>query len=230
MMVFKKKINIHTIKYISVSYINVALNIIINLILINKVSSYDLGRISIGKTIFQSFEFTHVGIRNGFDRIFPNINNEAEKNEIFQVGLITTLFFSICFFLFWSVYKFNSIIFYSFFTLSGVIYSLVMLFRVYYRSFSDKKKFVKLSAIAILLPSLSELFGFIIYGIHGYLLGFILSYLIILFFVLTKYAIPLKSKFSGLRFGHALKMVLDKGLLLFVSGLITFLPHQQTVY
>ena len=138
MIKIKHHININTIKYISISYINVGLNILINFILINKLSSYNFGKISIGKTIFQSFEFSHLGIRNGFDRLFPSMEKNIEINEYFTVGLITTFISSVCFVFFGSVYKFESLLFYFFF-IAGVIYSLITLYRIYYRSIKDKQ-------------------------------------------------------------------------------------------
>lgn len=220
MIKIKSHININTIKYISISYINVGLNVLINLFLINKLSSYNFGKISIGKTIFQSFEFSHIGIRNGFDRLFPSMEKNIEINEYFTVGLITTFISSLCFVFFWSVYKFESLLFYFFFIIAGVIYSLITLYRIYYRSIKDKQKFVSLSFFSILLPPIAEIIGFLVFGIKGYIIGFLFAYIVVLIIVHKKYTIRLIFKRD--RFFSILKKILDKGWLLFLTGLVAF--------
>ena len=68
-MNWSKLLNKNLLKYISLSYLNVVLNVLINVLLLNRLTSIDFGRFSLAKTIFQSFEFSHLGIRNAFDRI-----------------------------------------------------------------------------------------------------------------------------------------------------------------
>ncbi|SCD20212.1 MATE_Wzx_like [Proteiniphilum saccharofermentans] len=214
------KINKSIIKYISLSYVNVGLNVLINLILINKTSAYDFGKISIGKTIFQSYDFTHLGIRNGFDRLFPQLEGKNVVGDIFSVGFISTFVVSLLFLIFWSIYKSDFFLFYSAFSVSGIIYSLTTLYRIYYRAQSDKKKFVSLSFYTILVPPLCELIGFLLFNVLGYVIAFFASYIFLLIFVQKKYAIKLNIKKK--RFILIWKKIQKKGWLLFLSSLIAF--------
>lgn len=216
----KLYISRHTVKYIIISYINVGFNILINLFLINKLSSYDFGRVSIGKIIFQSFDLSHLGIRNGFDRLFPRMENNDVTNEYFTVGLLCTFISSIGFLIFWAIYKSNSILFYFFFALAGILSSLVMLYRIYYRSLNDKKKFVSLSGIFILLPPSAEILGFLIGGITGYLIGFLSSYIVIFIIAIKKYSVKLSLIKKNIFI--ILKNIFNKGTLVYLSGLISF--------
>lgn len=216
----KTKTNKSVFKYLSISYINVGLNVLINLLLINNLSSYNFGRISIGKTIFQTFDFAHIGIRNGLDRLLPDKHEEEEINEYFTVGLSTTLFVSFFFFIFWNIYKSSSILFYIFFTLSGIFYSVITLYRIYYRSKNNKGNFVRISFYSILFPSLIELFGFILFGIKGYIIGFLFAYIIVIIIIYKKFHVNLIIYKE--RYITVLKKILDKGWLLFLTSLVAF--------
>src|SRR5690606_5270152 len=124
-----------------------------------------------------SFEFSHFGIRNGLDRHLPGDRNPNVKNVMFTVSYYSSLFFSLFFVLFWAIYQQDDILFYSCFYLSGLFYTLITIYRIYYRSQNNKSSFINISIIVNIIPVLAQIIGFYFYSINGLIFAHILSYI-----------------------------------------------------
>jgi len=219
-MWIKKLFNKNTIGYLSLNYVNTFLNVLLNLILIKNLSAYNFGKVSIGKTIFQSFEFSHIGIRYGFDRFFPHQKNKNNLIEMFSVGILSTAIFSFAFVCFWFIYEDENRLFYLYFSVSGFLYSIIMLYRIYYRSQEEKKDFVNISIYSILLPTISQLIGFYFYNITGLVVSFFLSYILVILIIAKKYSI--KIVWLPHKNIPIFKKLINKGILLFFTSLLAF--------
>lgn len=211
--------NLPSIFYLFLGYINAAFSIVLNLTLIKYLSTSEFGFISIGRTIFQSFEFSHLGVRYAFDRLLPDIIRKDKRIKIFKAGFIFNIFSSIVFIVFWSIFYFQDIKIYIFFILSGFLYSIIQLFRVYYRTFDNKNEFIIVSALAFILPTFLQFLFFIIIGMYGIGLGLITSYVTLYYIFRNKIEIK-KTNNTNLYF--YIRYILNKGYLLFFVAAIAF--------
>ena len=197
------------------------LNVLINVLLLNRLTSIDFGRFSLAKTIFQSFEFSHLGSRNAFDRIFPVEKDRVRVSFLFSTGFLINLVTGILLMLMWIFQRDGDYLFYLLFIIGGQLSSSITLFRVFYRSFEDKKRFVELSSMTILLPTIFQILGFLVYNLLGLALSYLLSYIILVFIIYYRYKVIIKV--GGLLKKEYFLELLDKGFLLYLSSFLAFI-------
>lgn len=222
-MSFLKKVrakNLASYIYILIGYSSVFLNVLLSILLIRKLNISDFGRVSIGKTIFQSFEYSHLGIRYGYDRSLPVCEDHHLKQRIFWAGFYSTVLASLGFAVFWAIFYHNSLWFYSFFIASGLIYAILQLIRIYYRSEADKQVFVKISGMSMLLPIVAQIVGFLVLGTWGLLLGLLLSYVLSVLYALLCFKIEFLTYHKTLL--KEFKMLFSQGYILFLTTMLVF--------
>lgn len=223
MKIFQIKSNSQSIIYILLGYINAALSVVLNLTLIKYLSTSQFGYISLGRTIFQSFEFSHIGIRYAFDRILPETIRDDKRIKIFKAGFLFNILSSLIFLIFWSVFYLKDIKMYAFFIFAGFLYSIIQLYRVYYRAFDDKKEFIKISSFSFILPISFQFIFYYIFGVYGIGMGLFTSYLLL--YILYKNKIK-SSNFSNRNIFSYIFYILDKGYILFFVALVTYFATQ----
>ena len=145
------------VRYLGLGYISAFLNVILNLLLIKLLDISSFGKVTLGKSMFQSFDFSHLGVRYGLDRYLPHCKELKESSEIFTIGFVFSTLFSLFFVLFWFFYDVSNVAFYSFFYISGVFYSIVTIYRIYYRAEDDKTSFVSISFYATIIPLIFQI-------------------------------------------------------------------------
>jgi O-antigen/teichoic acid export membrane protein len=217
---FKRIISLNTIKYLIISYLSTILNILLNILTIRLLDSYQLGKITLGKSIFQSFDFSHFGIRFGMDRHLPHAENVRDETEIFSVGYVSSFLFSLLFVVFWIFYTIDDIFFYSCFYLSGLLSTLITVYRIYYRSQPDKKKFINLSLLVNTLPVIIQIGFLYLYGIVGFVISMILSYIFSFLYTIKFYGV--KNIFLRKQSLQVFKKLLKSGYILFFSAIVSY--------
>ena len=210
-----------TFYYILLSYVATLFNTVLSLFLIRELSYSQLGRVTLGKSMFQSFEFSHIGLRYGLDRILPRCKSENIRNIYFSVAFLFSLFSSLIFCLFWFFYSIKEVAFYAPFIVAGLLYTAITLYKIYYRSYEEKSVFLQISFWILLFPILIQLLGLYIFNFYGYIISYLLSYLISGFIVYYKFKIDIV--FDAKKYYSVLKIIFSKGYLLFVSVLFSFL-------
>ncbi len=208
------------LRYLVISYFSVVFNLILNILTIKYLNSRDLGSVTLGKSIFQSFSFSHFGIRFGLDRHLPNSNSQLRRTEIFGIAYFSSMFFSLVFVIFWFFYTFDDFWFYCTFYFSGFLNTLIMIYRVFYRAENVKSKFINISLIVNLLPIVFQIIGLFIWGILGLIIGGFFGHLICFLIVKNQYG--LKIEFRKIRGLIILKRLFNSGIVLFVSAGVTF--------
>lgn len=198
------------------------LNVLLNLLSIKYLDTFSLGRLTLGKTVFQSFEFSHVGIRYGLDRILPHLEERKIRKEMyFTVAIMFSLLSSFLFVVFWFLYDFGNSLFYLIFSLSGLIYTIITIYKIYFRAGLDKIVFIRITFFISVLPIIIQILGLAIFNFIGYIIAFIISYLLIALIILKHFKINL----IFVRKYLSLKMcmhLLKKGYILFIASLLSF--------
>jgi O-antigen/teichoic acid export membrane protein len=208
-------------KYIGVGYTGAILNMILSLLLIKFLTPIFWGKVTLGKSIFQSFEYSHLGLRNGLDRWLPHCEGQNDRNIIFSIAYLFSFFISFFFVFFWMLYYPNEVLFYLCFSLSGLLYTLVTIYRIYYRCLEQKRDFINISFYVIIFPLLIQIIGLFIWGGEGFVISHLLSYALSLFICCCLWKIKIcivKDKIYPV-----LKKLLSSGFLLFLSAIINFL-------
>jgi O-antigen/teichoic acid export membrane protein len=218
---FRKIFNKNLLQYLGISYFSTILNLILNVLLIKYLTPTLLGKVTIGKSIFQSFEYSHCGIRFGLDRLIPHCESEEEKNPLFSVAFLFSFISSLIFVCFWVFYDISNYLFYSTFYISGILFSLSMIYRVYYRTYENKSRFVTLSFWVILIPLVMKILGLIIFGLYGFLIFHLLGYILSYFVCYKFYGVVLVLRKREII--PVFKRLFSTGYLLFLSAIINFL-------
>lgn len=208
-------------QYLGIGYVSSLLNILVSILLIRILPSYDLGRVSIGKSIFQSFEYSHFGLRFGLDRVLPHQKLIDEKNKYFTAVYLFSILTSFIFSFFWFLYDITDWLFYLMFSLSGLFYTLITVSKVYYRSFEDKSNFIGLSFWIQLFPIIIQLLCLYFWKINGFVVGHVASYAVVFFISYFFFKINL-SKINKDVFS-TIKELFSYGGVLFISSIINFL-------
>ena len=210
-----------TILYILMSYGTTLLNVALNILLIRMFTSAQLGRVSLGKSIFQSFEFSHIGIRFGLDRILPHCKGENERNVIFTTAFLFSVISSLVFCLFWFLYDIANILLYFPFIISGLLYTFVTLYKIYYRAFENKNTFLYISFWIIFFPNLLQLLGLLLFDFYGYIVAHLVSYMFA--WTIAYYYFNIRFVFNKTDVFRICKLLFSKGYLLFFSTLVSYL-------
>lgn len=221
MTMFKRYLNGNLFKFLGIGYLGTFLNMLINVLLIKYLSSYEFGRISLGKSIFQSFEYSHCGLRFGMDRILPHLKSESEKSKYFSAVYYFSIFTSLGFIFYWILYDIQDWLFYLCFSIPGLFYTLITITKIYFRSYENKTKFISISFWIQIFPIFAQILGLLIFGQIGFVLSYIFSYLIVFFLARKYYYVPLVVFNKGLL--KPVKNLFNYGGLLFWSSIINFL-------
>ncbi|WP_423736761.1 lipopolysaccharide biosynthesis protein [Chitinophaga caseinilytica] len=208
--------------YILSGYVTVAANILLSIILMKKLDVSAFGMTSIGRTIFQSFEFSHLGVRYGLDRLLPGTTDQQSRLRLFWAGFTSTFVFSMLFVIFWGALYIRSINFYIFFIVSGLIYAVVQIYRVYYRSLQDKKQFLLVSVSSMLVPALVQIVSFLAGGLWVMIIAMLTTYLVVFGYTSRRYKIAFPEKKQGTA-GTEVKSLLSFGFILFITALLSFI-------
>ncbi len=207
------------IKYIVITYLSTLLNVILNMLLMSMLSVFDFGRVSLGKSMYQSFEYSHLGVRYGLDRLLPH-SDETDRNMFFTSAVIFTFCSSFLFTLFWFFYGYSNFDFYCYFCVSGVLYSVFTIYKVYYRAFEDKRKFVGCSFWIMIFPISVQLIGLYLGDIKGFLISMLIGHIISITVCLKYYDVTLvRNKYFLIK---SCKKLFSVGYLLFISSMVSF--------
>lgn len=218
--IVKKILDLNLLKYLGIGYLSTFLNAALNLLMIRFLDPAMLGKVSLGKSIFQSFEISHFGIRFGLDRHLPHCQSDNESNEIFSIGYLFSFLFSFAFVFFWIFYEVKESLFYSFFYVSGLLYTLISVYRIYYRAQESKNKFIQISFYSSLLPVTVQLVALWIWGVWGFIIGHLLSYIIVIVVCYSFFRIRLVVKRDEIV--PIFKKLFSSGYLLFLSSMVTY--------
>ena len=140
------------ILYILIVYSLQFLNIIINLLFMQRLSISQLGSISLAKVFFQSADYTHLGTRFSLDRYVPVEKKEISINYSIWSSLICTMI-SIVVFLYILSSKYNSAMNISFF-IGGYVVAQSNILKAYYRGSGNTLLMIKIPLFISVLPLL----------------------------------------------------------------------------
>lgn len=163
--------------YIILNYTIQFLNIIFNLMLMNHLSSYQLGSLSLARTWQQLVDYSHLGTRFSLDRYIPVSEEDAKKHLVSTVLLFTAINSVIVFFV---ALIFNDAdIIVTILTATGVFIAVGNILKAYYRATNNLNEMLKLVFFNQLVPLLVGItFYFITLDFNVYLISLLATYFI----------------------------------------------------
>lgn len=158
-------------------YIIQLLNVVFNFVCIKLLNTSDLGHLSIIKSIFGTYELAHAGSRYTIER-FSQKKNIAKTlvGTSFLIHIVGSTLLSIAFFIYYRNLEVLLI------GLSGAIYFLVNIVRVYHRSSGNLKYFVKISFVSDFLLMIFQLVLVVLYGLKGIYIGYCCASVVVFLF------------------------------------------------
>lgn len=211
------------IRFLFQRYSIIVLNVLFQFILFRQFTVNDAGIISYGKTLFQYFDYSNLGIRNTLDK--KKYKSLSSLELVFSYARTINLFLSIFLAVLLIVFSFEEISV-IFFIVTGIFYADLFYVKLFYRNLGDKKIYVKKSFIFEIVPVIFLLLSIIFFKKLEYIGAiFMLSY-IVLYYIFNK---DLR-KIPIIRFHEKSKLLIKKiiylnfgeGFFIFLSSLLFF--------
>ncbi|MGO2331403.1 MAG: hypothetical protein ACTH59_07215 [Pseudoalteromonas nigrifaciens] len=169
--------------YIVLSYVIQLLNIILNLVFMQRLSPVILGDLSIAKIWLQAFDYTHLGTRFALDRYLP-VTYRPEHRHLYLIIALSVVFVGSFFVFLLSLYFENSNYIVLSFCLVGFSLAFFNVIKAYFRATASIKTINSVMMWLYILPlSLSvivSIFSFSIF-LWVYPITFLLCLLIFIY-------------------------------------------------
>jgi|SRR5690554_2758049 len=178
--------------YVCLSYSIQFLNIVLNLLFIQKLPASTLGDVAIAKIWLQGFDYTHLGTRFALDRFLPVTSDRNIRLLYLFLSLIMVSILSLLLLVVAILVHYPNKIVFSF-CLVGFILALIGVFKAYFRAISDISKVNSLVFFAYLTP----LFIAVVAAFHGFLF-FLWIYPIVFFIFFVSFLIKNLKEFIGI--------------------------------
>jgi O-antigen/teichoic acid export membrane protein len=202
--------------------VNVLLNTSLQFALAAFLSKEYFASLAISKSLFQSFDFAHLGVRNALDRLLPVIGYPF-KAKVFYTSVIITLTAGSVLATFWICLGYHTLLDILFIS-AGLLYSVVNLYKVYHRSVFDFRRFNILSFFNDNVVVLAQLGGLFLWGYMGVGYSVLISYAVIVFFLFGKGKLKIFSfifkHFES--FKRTVRLLFKFGFVLFLNSVLTF--------
>lgn len=209
------------IVYIGLSYSIQFLNIILNLLFMQRLSVQTLGDLAIAKVWLQAFDYSHLGSRFALDRFLP-VLHQAKQRHLYLLIALTVVITGSLLVLFVSLIaeQANSIVLA--FCLVGISLAVGNVLKAYFRATADIVQVNNIVARLYVLP-LTISVAFAAYDFDWFLWVYPFSFVSALLYFSVPFIIQFKFKtFSLIRIRIVFFKVLSVSKLLFVNALIVY--------
>ncbi|QHS58237.1 MATE family efflux transporter [Chitinophaga agri] len=207
------------IKFISQKYLIIGINFLLQFVLFRRFDVQTAGMLNYGRTLFQYFEYSNIGLRNTIDRrqfrddnaVASFIASSRTINLLIALAMALVVF---CFeFSYWTFL----------FLLCGVFYAYLFYEKVYLRNIHETGKYVRVSFIFDLVPVIFLTIGVCTGSLLYAGLLFLTGYLVLFIWFLFRGS--LRSRFVvDVRYMKSIfRKNLNEGFYLFLSTFLYFI-------
>lgn len=207
--------------YLILNYLIQFINIVLNLVFMKYLSSFQMGSLALARTWQQLVDYAHLGTRYSLDRYIP-VTEDEECLQLVSSVLIFTAFSACIVFIVALITSANDVTVISL-TLCGVGISLSNIIKCYYRASNKINEMLKLVVKCQLLPVLIPLLLYLIgHNWDVYIYSSVICYLLSVTHLLYKEKFILEM-LRGNRFLFTLKSILSSSFWLFINAIFIFL-------
>lgn len=206
--------------YIILNYSIQFLNILLNLLLMKYLNSYQLGSLALARVWQQLVDYSHLGTRFSLDRYIPTAE-ELEKKYLVVSVLVSTIISSIIVCLAAVIINKADIVI-SILTITGVFIAFSNILKAYYRATNNLTKMLKLVFYNQVLPLLIALVVYLYtFNFNFYLITLLAAYC---FFIIHLFIQEFKlfKFFQWLKFKQIIKKIARPSIWLFVNSIFVF--------
>lgn len=206
------------VKFLSSSVVIQILNFILSFVAIKFLSTNNLGKFNIAKSISGSLLYANLGLRYALDRRLPKSKNEKLNRYSLKVTLIINAFISSLILLaFLTIYNFDKV--YLIFGIGGFFVSSFTILRIYFRARSEFKLFINSSFVGGTIPILAQIIGVLIWKLNGIIYGYLFANILV--FIIYQRKVKL-DWFTVINKFLYIKKLFKAGVLMYLTNLFVF--------
>lgn len=207
--------------YIFLSYSIQLLNILLNLVFMQRLPVSLLGDVAIAKIWLQTFDYTHLGTRFALDRYLPMTKNDGHRSAYLLVSLLVSFFGSLAILLISLIIENANITIFSF-CLVGISLAITNVIKAYFRATENIKSVNILMGWLYAFPLTISLLASL-YSFNAFILIYPISFWVLLIILFLKYGFNITFDMRW-RYILAIKRrMVGTSKLLFLNSVIIYL-------
>ncbi|MFM5558196.1 hypothetical protein [Aeromonas media] len=207
--------------YIFLSYSIQLLNILLNLVFMQRLPVSLLGDVAIAKIWLQTFDYTHLGTRFALDRYLPMTKSDGHRSAYLLFSLLVSFFGSLAILLISLIIENANITIFSF-CLVGISLAITNVIKAYFRATENIKSVNILMGWLYAFPLTISLLASL-YSFNAFILIYPISFWVLLIILLLKYGFNITFDMRW-RYILAIKRkMIGTSKLLFLNSVIIYL-------
>lgn len=207
--------------YIFLSYSIQLLNILLNLVFMQRLPVSLLGDVAIAKIWLQTFDYTHLGTRFALDRYLPMTKSDGHRSAYLLFSLLVSFFGSLAILLISLIIENANITIFSF-CLVGISLAITNVIKAYFRATENIKSVNILMGWLYAFPLTISLLASL-YSFNAFILIYPISFWVLLIILLLKYGFNITFDMRW-RYILAIKRrMVGTSKLLFLNSVIIYL-------
>ncbi|WP_429168206.1 hypothetical protein [Aeromonas rivipollensis] len=207
--------------YIFLSYSIQLLNILLNLVFMQRLPVSLLGDVAIAKIWLQTFDYTHLGTRFALDRYLPMTKSDGHRSAYLLFSLLVSFFGSLAILLISLIIENANITIFSF-CLVGISLAITNVIKAYFRATENIKSVNILMGWLYAFPLTISLLASL-YSFNAFILIYPISFWVLLIILLLKYSFNITFDMRW-RYILAIKRkMIGTSKLLFLNSVIIYL-------
>ncbi|WP_395949794.1 hypothetical protein ACFWHB_07155 [Aeromonas mytilicola subsp. aquatica] len=207
--------------YIFLSYSIQLLNILLNLVFMQRLPVSLLGDVAIAKIWLQTFDYTHLGTRFALDRYLPMTKSDGHRSAYLLFSLLVSFFGSLAILLISLIIENANITIFSF-CLVGISLAITNVIKAYFRATENIKSVNVLMGWLYAFPLTISLLASL-YSFNAFILIYPISFWVLLIILLLKYGFNITFDIRW-RYILAIKRkMIGTSKLLFLNSVIIYL-------
>ncbi|WP_323919375.1 MATE family efflux transporter [Aeromonas caviae] len=209
------------ILYIILSYSIQLLNILLNLVFMQRLPVSLLGDVAIAKIWLQSFDYTHLGTRFALDRYLPMAKIDGHRNAYLLFSLLVSFFCSLAILLIALIIENINVTIFSF-CLVGISLAVINVIKAYFRATENIKSVNILMGWLYVFPLTVSFFASL-YSFNAFILVYPVSFWGSMIILLLKYRFDIN---FDIKFRYILaikRKMIGTSKFLFINSVIIYL-------
>lgn len=209
--------------YIFLSYSIQLLNILLNLVFMQRLPVSLLGDVAIAKIWLQTFDYTHLGTRFALDRYLPMTKNDGHRSAYLLFSLLVSFFGSLAILLISLIIENANITIFSF-CLVGISLAITNVIKAYFRATENIKSVNILMGWLYAFPLTISLLASL-YSFNAFILIYPISFWVLLIIFFLKYGFNITFDMS-MRWNYILaikRRMVGASKFLFLNSVIIYL-------
>lgn len=160
-------------KYLFINYLSILFNVVLNVLALRYLTTIDLGRYGMMKSIGASLDLANMGTRYTIDRKVPECNSSISKT-LFSIAIYINSLFGLLLIIAYSIYtKFDFL--YIGFSVASLFFVNINIIRVFYRASGEINAFLRYTFLVNVFVYGVQIIGLYFYGLYGLVISYLIT-------------------------------------------------------